>query len=115
MKASTYKTIRKIHLYASLPIVALLLMYVVSSYFMIHYQKFNTYHRNESVKLIQVSPDQVSDGNWSSFLQENGVSGKLTNENTSTEGHVVRKYSRAGREYEVTIYASKNSVEIKKQ
>jgi hypothetical protein len=113
MKASTYKTIRKIHLYASLPVVVLLLMYVVSSYFMIHYEKFNTYQRAEQVEQISVTTEQVSQANWLTFLRENGISGKMTDEKKTPEGDWVREYSRAGRQYLVTLSASNDLVVIK--
>ena len=113
MKQSTYKLVRKVHLYASLPIVALLLMYVVSSYFMIHYESFHTYDREESIKVIQVGSDQVSGANWDDFIAENGVSGKLTNETTTPEGNLIREYSRAGKQYQLTLMANENQVELK--
>ena len=80
---------------------------------MIHYERFDTYHRDEQVKKIEVTPNQVSQENWAKFLLENGVSGKLTNEKATNGGGLVREYSRAGREYEVTLSADNNSVEIK--
>ena len=113
MKPGTYQIIRKIHLYASLPIVALLLMYVVSSYFMIHYESFDTYDRQESVKTVTVDAGQLSDENWKGFLNKNGISGKLTDEKTTAEGHLIRKYSRAGKEYQVKLEPDNNLAEIK--
>ena len=113
MKASTYKTIRKIHLYASLPVVLLLLMYVVSSYFMIHYERFNTYQRVEQVEQISVNADEVYQENWRIFLRKNGISGKMTDEKKTPEGDWVGEYSRAGSQYLVTLSASNDLVEIK--
>ena len=104
MKGSTYKVIRKVHLYASLSIVGLLLMYVVSSYLMIHYEKFKTYQRQESTQSIKVDDSsEISEANWSEFLSKNGVSGKLTNETTAPDGSLVRRYFRAGQETEIKI------------
>jgi hypothetical protein len=94
-------------------VVALLLMYVVSSYFMIHYETFSTYDRKESVRTVKVDPEQVSQANWENFLAQNGISGKLTDESTSNDGKMVRKYSRAGIEQQVTLIPDNHQVEIK--
>ena len=56
MRIFSYQLIRRIHLYSSLPIVALILMYILSSYFMIHYQLFGTYERAELVREVVVDP-----------------------------------------------------------
>lgn len=113
MNKNAYNLVRKVHLYASLPIVAFLLMYVVSSYFMIHHEWFDTYEREEAINTIQIDPIETSDTRWPEFLTKNGVSGKLINENTSPSGDLIRKYSRAGKEFHVSISPDQKSVEIK--
>ncbi|GJM27688.1 MAG: hypothetical protein DHS20C17_03230 [Cyclobacteriaceae bacterium] len=114
MKTRTYHIIRKVHLYASLPIVALLLMYIVSSYFMIHYDLFNTYEREEMITRVELASDMNSEAQWDQFLAENGVSGKLTDETALPDGVLLRKYERAGKSFEVRLYAGEKTAEIKK-
>lgn len=113
MRAGTYNIIRKIHLYASLPIVALLLMYIVSSYFMIHSQSFGTYQRTETVITVEVNSDMVSEDHWDHFLTKNGISGKLINETTGTGGELIRKYERAGKAFEIKLLPDEKLAEIK--
>jgi len=112
MNNNTYHVIRKIHLYASLSIVTLLLMYVISSYLMIHFNFFGTYDLEDSELQITVEPMEVSNENWSRFLKNNGVSGKLTKESTSALGDLTREYSRAGTHFKVTLLKDRNQVDI---
>jgi len=112
MKASTYHLIRKIHLYASLPVIALLLMYVISSYFMIHYQFFGTYDRQESKKEVTIDKQPVTDSEWEQFLESNQIRGKLTDESTNAQGDRFRAYERAGISFELRLPADEPVVEI---
>jgi len=113
MKYSGYYIFRKTHLYASLSIVVLLLMYVVSSYLMIHYEWFQTYDQQEEILEIEVEPGEISVDNWDQFLAKNHVSGRLTKENINSSGDVVREYSNASAHYKVTVIEDQDLVEIK--
>jgi len=113
MKSSGNYIFRKIHLYASLSIVVLLLMYVVSSYLMIHYEWFQTYDQQEEILEIEVEPGEISVDNWDQFLAKNDVSGRLTKENISSSGDIVREYSNASAHYKVTVIEDQDLVEIK--
>ncbi len=113
MKKNTYKLVRKIHLYASLPVVVLLLMYIISSYFMIHYEYFNTYQRDETTIQIDASTGNFDEEQWSRLLTEYGITGKLTGENSGADGSLMREYSRAGKQHQVKLDTKTGTVEIK--
>ena len=112
MKYTGYYIFRKIHLYASLSIVVLLLMYIVSSYLMIYYEWFQTYDHQEEVFEIEVEPEEISVENWHQFLAKNDVSGKLIEENINSSGDIVREYSNAGAHYKIKVHNSRDLVEI---
>lgn len=112
MNKNAYNIFRKIHLYASLSIVALLVMYVVSSYLMIHYEWFQTYDQQQEELEIEVDPAEISGDNWVQFLVENDVSGRLTKENINSSGDLVREYNNASAHFTVTVHEDQNLVEI---
>ncbi len=112
MNKNAYNIFRKIHLYASLSIVALLVMYVVSSYLMIHYEWFQTYDQLKEELEIEVDPAEISGDNWVQFLVENDVSGRLTKENINSSGDLVREYNNASAHFTVTVHEDQNLVEI---
>jgi len=112
MNKYAYNIFRKIHLYASLSIVALLVMYVVSSYLMIHYEWFQTYDQLKEELEIEVDPAEISGDNWVQFLVENDVSGRLTKENINSSGDLVREYNNASAHFTVTVHEDQNLVEI---
>ncbi len=112
MNKKVYNIFRKIHLYASLSIVALLLMYVVSSYLMIHHEWFQTYDQLKEELEIEVDPVEISGDNWNKFLTKNHVSGRLTKENINSSGDLVREYNNASAHFEVIVHEDQNLVEI---
>ena len=112
MKDKTYYIIRKVHLYASLSTVTFLLMYLVTSYLMIHGDLFKTYHRENDVVEIKVTPSEVSTDNWAQFMDDHHISGRLVDERISPEGDIKREYARAGKNFNTTTFKQKNLVEI---
>jgi len=112
MKDKTYYIIRKVHLYASLSTVTFLIMYLVTSYLMIHGDLFKTYHRENDVVEIKVEPSEVSKDNWAQFMDDHHISGRLVNERISPEGDIIREYARAGKNFNTTIFKQSNLVEI---
>ena len=65
-------------MYSSLTIVALLLMYVISSYMMIYHDWFQVETRNESKITLDIKPEEINEDNWGSFLNENNIKGKIS-------------------------------------
>lgn len=112
MNKNVYNIFRKIHLYASLSIVALLVMYVVSSYLMIHYKLFQTYDQQQEELEIEVGPAEISGDNWNKFLTKNHVSGRLTKENVNSSGDLVREYNNASANFKVTLNKAHDLVKI---
>ena len=112
MKITSYHIVKKIHLYASLSIVILLVMYVLSSYFMIHYDFFKTYDWDETEIEMVLESAEFSEEKLQQFLSKNAISGKLINENLQSSGDWTRKYSRAGNEHVLRFYADESILKI---
>ena len=109
---TSYHITKKIHLYASLSIVVLLVMYVLSSYFMIHYDFFKTYDWEESEIEMTIEPPQISTEALPNILSKNGISGKLIDEKLQSSGDWTRKYSRAGQEHVLAYQADQSTLTI---
>ena len=108
-----YHIVKQIHLYSSLLTVALLLMYIITSYMMIYHDWFKVENKNESLSSIQIAAEEINDENWNSFLKKHQIKGRLTKEDFNDSGDLIRTYSRADGNSKVTIFKDKNEVEIK--
>lgn len=108
-----YQIMRQVHLYSSLTIVALLLMYVISSYMMIYHDWFQVETRNESKITLDIKPEEINEDNWGSFLNENNIKGRLVRENFEESGDIVRLYESAKGYAEITIFKKVDQVEIR--
>ena len=108
-----YHIVKQIHLYSSLLTVALLLMYIITSYMMIYHDWFKVENKNESLSSIQIAAEEINDENWNSFLKKHQIKGRLTREDFNDSGDLIRTYSRADGNSKVTIFKDKNEVEIK--
>ncbi len=108
-----YFIVKQIHLYASLSTVALLLMYIITSYMMMHHDWFHTHDRQEQKISVAVNPDEISDDNWTSFLKKHQIKGKLIRENFRESGDLFREYANAGHNFKITVFKEKSKVEIK--
>jgi hypothetical protein len=71
-------------------------MYVVSSYFMIHYELFETYQWDEQEIEFSMDSSSISGESFQMFLDNNRISGKLTKQNELANGAWTREYARAG-------------------
>ncbi len=113
MGIKTYTFLRKIHLYASLSTVALLLMYLVTSYMMIYHSWFSSNDNQEQVLSVKVDPSEVSDDNWELFRNKHSIKGRQTREYLTESGDLYREYVGAGSNFKITIFDEKNEVKIK--
>lgn len=106
-----YKLIKKIHLYACLSTVAVLLMFIFTSYLMIHHNWFD--HEQEEEKITAaVSAVPTSGADWQAFIREYDIKGRLVRENIRDNGDVVREYARAEGSTRITFAAGQNQAEI---
>jgi len=110
--SKTYGIIRQIHLYSSLCTVALLLMYVITSYMMIYHDFFKVKEVNKSTQIITINPDEVTDANWNSFLKKNNIKGRLVRENFNESGDMIRRYETAKGSSKISVFNERNEVEI---
>ena len=89
-----------------------MLMYIVTSFMMIHHEWFKVDRNIGSPITIQVKPENISVEHWDDFLSQNNIEGRMTREDVSKSGEIVRTYSSARGNSKITISPDKNSVEI---
>ncbi len=94
MKQATYGLLKKIHLYACLSTVAVLLMFILSSYIAIHHDFF---HREPTKAIEEVTFGQsnIDERTWISLEKKHKISGRLSREVTK-DGTITRHYNAAG-------------------
>jgi len=109
----TYQIIRQIHLYSSLSIVALLLMYILSSYMMIYHDWFKVESKNETKIILDITAEDINEANWDSFLKTNGIKGRLVRERFEESGDIIRLYESAKGYAEITVFEKADQVEIR--
>ena len=98
MSNGMYHIIRKIHLYCSLTIVVFLIMYILTSYMMIHHEWFETGTLSETSRTVKVNPEDISPDNWSDFLGSHEIGGRQYNDYTDSEGNMVVREDIPGSE-----------------
>jgi hypothetical protein len=107
-----YLVIKQIHLYASLLTVAFLMMYIITSYMMIYHDWFHVEKQNKSTTSMLVTPEEINDEHWNTFIKKHQIDGRLTRENFNDSGDLIRTYSSADGNSKITIFKDKNEVEI---
>ncbi|MEZ5039535.1 MAG: PepSY-associated TM helix domain-containing protein [Saprospiraceae bacterium] len=110
MKIS-YKLIKKIHLYACLSTVAVLLMFIITSYLMIHHRWFD----HETIKETQtyaLAEAPSSAAAWQNWVAEHDVFGRLYKSEQNAAGDLVREYGHAGGFFRVTFLSGQGQVEV---
>lgn len=110
MKIS-YKLIKKIHSYACLSTVALLLMFIITSYMMIYHDRFDNELQKETVEL-EMAEAPASEEEWSLFTREQGIYGRLTANNTGAEGELIRNYATAGGATRIVYRPDQRKMEV---
>ncbi len=113
MNWNYYPIIKCIHLYACLSTVTIFLMFVVTSFMMMHHDAFprqNVKHTQE----IKAAPDQLSDNNIWSLLQEQGVEGRVTRKYTNDQGAWIIQFANAESNTKVTVPPDRTSLMIER-
>jgi len=113
-KFNFYYFIKKIHLFASLAILALLIMYLTTSFMMIYHDYFKVTKKEDSVA-VAVMSEQLSEANWPSFLDQHKIHGRLVNEYLDRKGNLIRRYEKVGHATEVIIFKENGSVQINRK
>lgn len=110
-KYNFYYFIKKIHLFASLTILAMLIMYLTTSFMMIYHDYFKVTKKEDSVSVAVLS-GQLTEANWPSFLDQHKIHGRLVKENLDRKGNLIRRYEKVGQATEVIIFKDNRSVQI---
>ncbi|NND04934.1 MAG: hypothetical protein HKN87_01020 [Saprospiraceae bacterium] len=86
-----YQLIRKIHLYACLSTVAVLIMFVFTSYLMIHHKTFD----QKPIKTtIEIEGVINSEEDWTGLIEAGEIKGRMTKE-IQNENEWIREYANA--------------------
>ena len=109
-----YIITREIHLYSSLMTATMLVMYIVTSYMFIHHDTFHVEEVTEPVRYEKISPKDIDEANWDSFLSKHRIKGRLTRESTLKSGERMWIYETATTTHKITISASKQEMRIEK-
>lgn len=113
INGKSYAIIRAVHLYSSLSIVALLIMYILSSYMMIYHDWFKVEIKSETKIKLDIKPEDINEHNWSTFLRVNNIRGRLVRERFEDSGDIIRLYESAKGFDEITIFKNVDQVEIR--
>lgn len=106
-----YILIKKIHLYASLSTAALLLMFLFTSYLMIHHNWFDHEQQSKTSYVSYDAPlDQEPD--WQKMLEQYDIKGRFIEEKHNQDGNLCRTYASASGRTILTILRDKNQLEI---
>lgn len=106
-----YKIIKKIHLYACLSTVALLLMFIFTSYMMIHHDWFN-HESTQETEAIDLATAPATETDWQHWAGKHDIPGRLVRSNTNKDGEPVREYATAAGSTRVIYRADRGQVEI---
>ena len=104
--------VKKIHLYSSLLTVTMLIMYIITSFMMMHHDHFKI-ERQEQSKTIGIAHNALSNDLWKSFLEKHGVHGRLIQKYSNKSGDQFKKYENVGSSHLITLYNNKDSIHIK--
>lgn len=108
-----YLFIKKIHLYACLSTVALLLMFILTSYLMVHHDWFD-HERQSETTIVPFSTQPETDADWKRIVQKHQIKGRFTGERTNQDGHLIREYGGAAGWTTIKLISEKNQIEITK-
>ena len=106
-----YNTVRKVHLYACLSTTALLLMFLVTSFIMVHHDIFDHESKTES-KTISYKVDLTSLDAKKKWLKELGIPGRLVKSSTNPVGNEVLEYDYAAGNSRITFLPKEGLLEV---
>lgn len=106
-----YKHIKKIHLYACLSTVATLLMFIFTSYLMIHHSWFS-HEPTKETTIVKLDHIPSSDADWRTIADQYEVSGRLVREHTNQMGNLIREYERAGGSVRLVVRPNQKDMEM---
>ena len=106
-----YKVIKKIHLYSCLSTVALLLMFIFTSYLMIYHDQFDhdSVNKNELVGFNSLSASDQDLQNWA---EDHNVPGRLVKSYSNSAADHVVEYANARTHTRITIMAVTNQIQV---
>jgi len=106
-----YNTIKKIHLYACLSTVAVLLMFIITSYVMIHHDRFD-HDSSSTTEILNYDPSITTDQDRQDWSEEHDVHGRLIKSYSDKAGHPVLEYQNAGARTRLTFLSASGQVEV---
>ncbi len=114
IQPQTYIIIKKIHLYTSLSIIAVFLMYLVTSFMMIHHNSFEVTETKTDPVTIDVEPSDIIGDQWSKFLKSHKIKGRLASEWIADNQEQIKRYVSPATTWLVKVSQDKSSVIIER-
>ena len=108
-----YLLIKRIHLYACLSTAALLLMFIFTSYLMIHHDWFD-HERQTHTSVVSTDQLPASEADWKTILTQQGIKGRFVEERTNKEGNLFREYGGADGWTIITLMRNPNQLAIER-
>lgn len=109
-----YSYVKKIHLYACLTTVSIFLMFIVTSFMMIHHSSFPRENTTQKIELI-TTPDQLSEQNIWSLLDRYNVKGRVMNKQENDKGEWTIKFVNSKSNTTVTASTDRTLLTIEEQ
>ncbi len=106
-----YDLIRKIHLYASLTTVVILLMFIVTSYVMIHHDWFD-HEASTSTEEVVLEGIPVNESEWEGLIRAHDIEGREYLSRTNDRGELVKEFGRAAGFTRITLSPDGSAMEI---
>lgn len=113
MKLKLYTVIKQIHLYSTLLTVALLIMYIVTSYMMIYHDTFKVERNENPVVKVDIKTADINKASWASLLSKHHINGRLIKEHINHKGELIRVYESANSNTRIVISKNRRTAEIK--
>lgn len=109
-KKKFYFWVKKVHLYASMVTIVMLLMYLLTSFMMIYHDTFKP-DSHKSTQSLSILPEDISKDHWPNFMEKQHISGRKIKEYTTDAGDLVREYERVGQHQKIVLHQD-NQVDI---
>lgn len=106
-----YKTVKKIHLYACLSTVPVLVMFICTSYVMIYHNHFD-HDTTNTKEVLNFDSSVVSNQDRQDWSKAHDVPGRLIKSYSNPTGHPVLEYQNAGGLTRLTFIEASGQVNV---
>ena len=108
-----YLVIKRIHLYACLSTVSLLLMFIFTSFLMMLHNWFDHEPHTET-SVVARSTAPTSEKDWGDIVKDHQIKGRFIEEKKNKNGNLFREYGTAAGWTIVTVLQEDNQLQIER-